>query len=334
MTLYAVLADIHGNLPALEAVEKDVDEQRKKGEDVCYVCLGDIVDYGPQPNECVEWIIKKKCRCVQGNHDSDVAAPFNERPLRVKALYWPFTLWTRKTVDAGYKKHLSSLPPVLESLEDLPGVTLFHGSLAFNKPDTHIHVSDDSGATFEALKSRVGLFGHTHEQGWLIHSFTGIELCLATDERMKTGSLLKQVWRPVPLQQWHTISPKANKMMINPGSVGQPRWHDHLKESNIQHDARAAYMLMRYGSNGHSGELEFQFRRVKYDPRPVIALLKKASWQPDDPGLDEAYNHLRAHTMYYTNESRPGSNTETAEKLTQATQATVLNHLVPTLEGG
>ena len=59
-----VIADIHGNRAALEAIQEP--------RDVC-VCLGDLVDYGPEPGPCIEWVRKHATHCVRGNHDHGVA---------------------------------------------------------------------------------------------------------------------------------------------------------------------------------------------------------------------------------------------------------------------
>jgi putative phosphoesterase len=59
-----VVADIHGNRAALEAIREPFD--------VC-VCLGDLVDYGPEPGPCVEWVRKNAAHCVRGNHDHGAA---------------------------------------------------------------------------------------------------------------------------------------------------------------------------------------------------------------------------------------------------------------------
>lgn len=59
-----VVADIHGNRAALEAIQEPFD--------VC-VCVGDLVDYGPEPGACVEWVRKNAAYCVRGNHDHGVA---------------------------------------------------------------------------------------------------------------------------------------------------------------------------------------------------------------------------------------------------------------------
>jgi putative phosphoesterase len=59
-----LLADIHGNWPALEAINEPFD--------VC-LCLGDLVDYGPEPGPCIDWVRRRAAHCVRGNHDHGVA---------------------------------------------------------------------------------------------------------------------------------------------------------------------------------------------------------------------------------------------------------------------
>jgi putative phosphoesterase len=61
---FLVVADIHGNRAALEAIQEPCD--------VC-LCIGDIVDYGPEPAQCIEWVRKHATHCVRGNHDHGVS---------------------------------------------------------------------------------------------------------------------------------------------------------------------------------------------------------------------------------------------------------------------
>ena len=60
-----VFADVHGNLPALRAVLDVLAAERVDG----YLCAGDLVGYGAQPNECVELVAELRATCVAGNHD-------------------------------------------------------------------------------------------------------------------------------------------------------------------------------------------------------------------------------------------------------------------------
>ena len=76
--MIAVISDIHGNLEALSAVLKDVSSI--KGLELV-LCCGDLVDYGPQPEEVVERIKAEGIPCVQGNHDRAVGESF---PLQGK----------------------------------------------------------------------------------------------------------------------------------------------------------------------------------------------------------------------------------------------------------
>jgi len=59
-----VLADVHGNRAALEAIREPFD--------VC-ICVGDLVDYGPEPGPCIDWVRENAAHCVRGNHDHGVA---------------------------------------------------------------------------------------------------------------------------------------------------------------------------------------------------------------------------------------------------------------------
>src|SRR6478609_226807 len=59
-----VVSDIHANWPALEAIDEEYD--------VC-LCLGDLVDYGPDPVRCVQWVMENATYSIRGNHDHGVA---------------------------------------------------------------------------------------------------------------------------------------------------------------------------------------------------------------------------------------------------------------------
>ena len=100
----AILSDIHSNLAALEAVIRKMDDLGISNS----WCLGDIVGYGPFPNECLE-IVRARCSLVvTGNHDSGVVGvtpvdDFNEYGLR--AIYW-----TRGAMTAEHLEYLRGLP--------------------------------------------------------------------------------------------------------------------------------------------------------------------------------------------------------------------------------
>ena len=130
MTLYAVISDIHANYPALEAVADDAREtaQHEGDGDVRFVCLGDVVDYGPQPNECMAWVRENVSIIIQGNHDRDVAAPLHEPPQGIDPKYWPITLWTSMHLNSDHKDAIRTWKPKRVTPPGLEAFTLLHSS--------------------------------------------------------------------------------------------------------------------------------------------------------------------------------------------------------------
>ena len=113
-----VIADVHANLHALEAVLKDA----KDAYDVAW-CLGDLVGYGPYPNECIQ-IVRElpDFICISGNHDYAIVtnmdlSTFN--PIAYQALHW-----TQNVLTAESNHFLAKI----ESTMHINSVTLVHGS--------------------------------------------------------------------------------------------------------------------------------------------------------------------------------------------------------------
>jgi predicted phosphodiesterase len=100
----AIISDIHSNLPALERTLEVIDEMH-----VDHVfCLGDIVGYGPSPNECIG-LVRERCTAViKGNHDSGV---LDETPLDHFNIYGESAIqWTRKHITSKNLEYLAGLP--------------------------------------------------------------------------------------------------------------------------------------------------------------------------------------------------------------------------------
>lgn len=187
-----IVSDVHGNLPALRvalAALRDEEVDR-------LLCPGDLVGYGPFPNECVELIAESGAVCVAGNHDlmalERLAIPRN-RLVRVT------NEWTRGVLSSQARDFLAALPPVAEA----EGLVMAHGSLG----DPTVYITRERAA---AELTRVAaihpeasllLLGHTHSP-------------LAFGERR--GPLLEGRDGDV------TIDPDE-RLLVNPGSVGQPR---------------------------------------------------------------------------------------------------------------
>jgi len=198
---YAILADIHGNLAAFQAVLRDV-EERGGAEELW--CLGDIVGYGPDPGECIALLRQLPHLCVAGNHDwaaigrVDIS-DFN--PDAAQACRWTATQLTPEDV-----RYLENLPLTL-SRDDF---TIVHGSP--REPIWEYVLSTQSArANFGYFETRFCLIGHSHVP--MVFEHIG-ETCLL--DELATELKLRE-----------------NRLIINPGGVGQPR----------DGDPRAAYAI-------------------------------------------------------------------------------------------
>ncbi len=171
---YALISDIHANLPALRAVLADIDE---KGDVDAIYHLGDLTGYAPWPNEVVALLRERAISGIAGNYDSTVATDYKhcgcraDTPHEEELSHISFE-WTRSHVTADTRKYLGSLPfrldirPFGGHLAG-PTITLVHGNQTLNT----VYVTEDRSDTFldkmaTALGARpedVIAFGHTHK---------------------------------------------------------------------------------------------------------------------------------------------------------------------------
>jgi len=192
---YGVISDIHGNLEALEAAiavlaEQGVDE---------YLCPGDLVGYGPRPNECVTRLAELRARCVAGNHDLMALGALSDRSC--SELARETLRWTRRELTADSRDYLERLPSVL-TVE--PGVVIRHGSL--ENLTEYVRTEGQRAAQLRLLKeefpdARVLILGHTHERS-------------AHGDRQ--GPIRTRLRRSLALAD-------GERYVLNPGSVGQSR---------------------------------------------------------------------------------------------------------------
>jgi diadenosine tetraphosphatase ApaH/serine/threonine PP2A family protein phosphatase len=189
---YGILSDIHGNLEALEAVLETV------GEVDSYLCLGDIVGYGANPNECCDLIRELAEVTILGNHD--------EVALGRMDLEWfnPYARaaaeWTMAQLTPATRDFLSQLKPTAR----VGDLTLAHGSL----PDPWEYVTNSFEAlnTFECLKTDLCFIGHTHYAEYYWHPRENLRVRM---ENLIFGGVVE-------------LDPGC-RYLLNPGSVGQPR---------------------------------------------------------------------------------------------------------------
>jgi predicted phosphodiesterase len=203
---YAILSDIHGNLEALTAVLADVDA---RGADQL-ICLGDIVGYGPSPNECCDLLRGRSCLAIAGNHDE--AAVAEGAADGFNALAAQAILWTRTVLTAENRAYLDRLPREL-SFESFAVV---HGA-----PESHFDYIlgvRDAQAAFERVHKPVTFFGHTHVAEVFFQ-----ETAQAHGERRASPAGPQPTFHQRLVRGGRIqVSPRF-RYLVNPGSVGQPR---------------------------------------------------------------------------------------------------------------
>lgn len=191
---YGIISDIHSNLPALETVVSHL-----KREVDAFICLGDIVGYGAQPNECCELVRELKPIVVAGNHDwgaLEKIPSHHFNPYAEEAI-----LWTRDRLSGENREFLSSLPKIQET----PLFTLAHGSLR-DPLEEYILSTPQARDTFSLLKTPILFFGHTHIPA----------LFLQREGQLSVFATALGEGAKVKIE-------KGYRYLINPGSVGQPR---------------------------------------------------------------------------------------------------------------
>ncbi len=217
---YAFIADIHANLAALTAVLEDI--ERRGGVSAIW-CLGDIVGYGPEPRECLALLRQIAGVCVAGNHDRAAAGvvPIDEfNSDAAAAVHWAAGQLAPDDID-----FLCGLPLVIEQGD----FTLAHGSP--REPIWEYVLSPEiARQNLDHFSTRYCLVGHSHRPA--------VFSC--------DGTCSVRHFSPHEPQQLG-----RSRMMINPGSVGQPR----------DGDPRAGYAI-------YDDELELvSLHRVPYDVR-------------------------------------------------------------------
>ena len=213
---YGVFSDVHGNYEALRAV---LDFFRKNGVTE-HICCGDLVGYGPQPLECVEAAASlKKLHMVIGNHDGALTGKMELRwfnPNAAAALEF-----AREKLDGPALAFLAGLPEKIETA----AFTVVHGSP--RKPLTEYLLSEtqfmDSASCW---KTSPCFIGHSHMPLYFLSKGGGLP---QTD-------FLKPLAR---------VSAAEGQVMINPGSVGQPRDGDPRASCGIYDPERKVFELFR-----------------------------------------------------------------------------------------
>jgi predicted phosphodiesterase len=223
----AVISDVHGNQHALDAVLAAVDAD---APDEIW-CLGDLVGYGPRPNECCATVGSLAAVCLAGNHDLVVLGTLDISDFAGDAA--AAARWTREVLTPASRKFLSGLAPSGRR-ED---IVLFHGSA--RDPVWEYVLSDEAAwSTFRATSEPLVLVGHSH-----------VPLAISyTDEELAGGIAGGGTDVELAGARW----------LLNPGSVGQPR----------DGDPRAAYLLLEPGVASFR-RVEYDVARTQAEMRGV-----------------------------------------------------------------
>lgn len=229
---YGILSDIHGNLEALEATLEALADDRID----LYLCLGDIVGYGANPNECLERVWSLTSEVIAGNHDYAAVGKLDLVSFNHNAA--EAALWTMQRLTRPGRHYLSELP-LSRRYDHLMAV---HAAPSQPERWPYLMSLEQTENEFQALPEGVSvcLIGHTHTPAIFERDdLQGVCQRLSGARRMmKTGC----------------------RYIVNAGSVGQPR----------DGDSRAAYGLYDAGA----GSIEI--KRVVYDIQTAQKKMRKA----------------------------------------------------------
>jgi diadenosine tetraphosphatase ApaH/serine/threonine PP2A family protein phosphatase len=235
VTRTLIVSDIHANLTALEAVIRDAEHP---GPIDAVWSLGDCVGYGPQPGECIARLKGFGAAMVAGNHERAATGAIGTEDFNPDAA--AAAQWTKARLNPDDKAFLDALAEV-ECRDDF---TIVHGTLRW--PIWEYLFDSEAALGHLALQNTpFGLVGHTHVPMLVVEDRTSFEGC--------------QLFR---LADGEKIDLDPNiRMVINPGSVGQPR----------DGDPRASYAI--YDSDAPSIGLH----RVEYDIAATQKLMGEAN---------------------------------------------------------
>lgn len=226
---YAILADIHSNLNAFRAV---IDDLNSGGGFQKIWCLGDIVGYGPEPHECIQLLCEYEHLCVAGNHDWACIGKISNtifNPVAAEACEW-----TEQQLNTDEINYLAGLPEMITEGD----FTLVHGSP--RNPLTEYLISDiDAEQNLSYFDTPYCLIGHSH-----------VPMVFEKNNTVIFTRLVEGI--PVQLGD--------NRLILNPGGVGQPR----------DNDPRAAYAV-------YDSDLQvIEHFRVEYDVKTTQNKMRQA----------------------------------------------------------
>lgn len=224
---FLVLSDIHASSTALEACLAAAEGRWER-----ILCLGDVVDYGPDPNEVTERVKALAPFIIRGNHDKVVAGLSDIEAFNPVAQI--AAKWTGTQLNPENLQYIAQLPTGPAQTD---GLTMVHGS--YHDEDEYVFAPVQAMGGLLDSPSDVTLFGHTHYQGGFAY---------------RAGQINVIQLRPEPGANFAALRLEpGTRYLINPGSVGQPR----------DGDPRAAFAI---ADQDHQ---VIEYWRVPYDINAV-----------------------------------------------------------------
>lgn len=210
---YAIISDIHANLEALEIALAEIEKHNVDA----IICLGDVVGYNANPNECCDRLRELEIPTILGNHDA-VACGLEE-PWGFNSVALNAAMWTREHLTEENIEWLRSLPDV----QKFDGFLAVHGSPT--NRNSYLFTWEDIVPHVNYVKEQncsLCFFGHTHSPG--IFSADGV-YTVGDDFKFALGN--------------------GKVFFVNPGSVGQPRDGDPRASFGIIDTDTNEYQLVR-----------------------------------------------------------------------------------------
>jgi len=236
-----VLSDLHANLSALEA-----SLSAAEGSWDHVVCLGDVVGYGPDPNEVTSRIRELGAATIRGNHDkaaTDLMPTDDFNPVAKMAVDWTRAQLSNENLD-----WLASLP---QGPIEAEGVVLVHG--AFQDEDEYVFTPSQALEGLLDSTLPVTFYGHTHHQGGFSYQDSQLEVLQLHPRAQEERCALRL--------------DENKRYLLNPGSVGQPRDNDPRAGFAI---ADLANQVVEFWRVPYEIEMVQQRMRAARLPEPLV----------------------------------------------------------------
>ena len=230
-----VVSDIHANLTALDTVVRDAEED---GAIDGVWSLGDNVGYGPQPAECLARLRELNATIIAGNHDRAATGAMGIEEFNSDAA--TAALWTREHLSEDDKAFLDKLPEVSKPVDSF---TIVHGTLKYPVWE-YLYSYETAQGHLELQETPFSFVGHTH-----------VPLRVVEDKQQPRGCELYRLDDGDVTE----LTDEA-RLVLNPGSVGQPR----------DGDPRASYAIY------DTDQQTVTMKRVEYEFAKTQELMREA----------------------------------------------------------